>query len=245
MNPVARPGNFATFATERLMQTRAVARTIRDTLRSQLRKIQLRSALLSLERVLDRNTLPNQGLMRQLVQSWGNEAWSASEPFLSAILQWLPRTQGTIVECGSGLSTLMLAVAASKSGRIVCSLENDADWEARVRAALPERVETAVRLLPAPIRSYGEFDWYATQGAPIPPQVGFVVCDGPPGSTRGGRFGLVPVLQKLFAPGCIVLLDDTQRDAEREVMERWCNEFGGSVVEQGQTYCALRIGGTA
>jgi hypothetical protein len=243
MNPIARSGNLLTFATERLMQTRAVARTIRDSLRSSLRRIQLRSALSSLERVLDRNALPDSQLMKQLVQSWGNEAWSASEPFLNAILQWLPRTQGAIVECGSGLSTLMLGVAASKSARIVCSLENDPDWEARVRAAIPERVRPSVRLLSTPIRSYGDFDWYTTEGKAIPAQIGFVICDGPPGSTRGGRYGLVPVLEKAFAPGCIVLLDDTQRDAEREVMELWCSKFGAQIVDRGETYCALRIGG--
>jgi hypothetical protein len=45
------------------------------------------------------------------------------------------------------------------------------------------------------------------------------VCDGPKGTTRGGRYGLAPVMKDRLAPGCIVLLDDTSREAERAIIE--------------------------
>ena len=38
----------------------------------------------------------------------------------------------------------------------------------------------------------------------------------PPGSTRGGRYGLLTVLGERLAPGCTILLDDAGRPDERE-----------------------------
>ena len=56
-------------------------------------------------------------------------------------------------------------------------------------------------------------------------RISLVICDGPPSSTRGGRFGLVPVLRENLAPGFRILLDDARRPGEREVLRRWASEF--------------------
>jgi len=161
------------------------------------------------------------------------------------MLDWLPRTSGPIAECGSGLTTLVLASAASLSGRRVHSFEHDADWAARVTRELPVRLRPCVELNVTPITSYSEFDWYSLEAATPPHAIGFVVCDGPPGATRGGRYGLGPVLRPYLAPGCIVLLDDTQRRDEHQIIRRWCSELEGSIVQEADTYSVLSIGHNA
>ena len=42
-----------------------------------------------------------------------------------------------------------------------------------------------------------------------------------------------------LAPGCIVLLDDTSREAERAIIERWCAELPARVVEVSERYSAI------
>jgi hypothetical protein len=195
-----------------------------------------------LARTLRSERQPDQRLMRRLVRGWGNEAWSADAPLLSAALEWLPQTTGSIVECGSGLSTLVLATAASLAGRCIHSLEHDAGWAARIERELPARLRPSLELNVTPLKSYGDFDWYSLENLALPASVGFVVCDGPPGGTRGGRYGLGPILQPRLAPGCVVLLDDTQRADEHEIVGRWCNELPASVVHEGATYSVLSIG---
>ena len=39
--------------------------------------------------------------------------------------------------------------------------------------------------------------------------------------TRGGRFGLVPVLVQRFARDGVILLDDFGREPEKEIADRW------------------------
>ncbi|MGH8218538.1 MAG: hypothetical protein ACREUT_08235 [Steroidobacteraceae bacterium] len=175
------------------------------------------------------------------MHGWGNEAWCGSALFLAAMFQWLPQTNDSILECGSGLSSLLLASAAVLAGRHVHSLEHDGEWAALVTRRMPERLKPSVSICTVPLKSFDGFDWYAVEPGSLPAPIGFVVCDGPPASTRGGRYGLGPVLGSDLAPGCIILLDDTQRVGEREIVNRWCNELGAVVVREGGTYTVLRV----
>ncbi len=53
-----------------------------------------------------------------------------------------------------------------------------------------------------------------------------MVCDGPPETTRGGRYGLVPVMLEKLRADCTILLDDGAREGERETAERWAKLLG-------------------
>jgi predicted O-methyltransferase YrrM len=142
--------------------------------------------------------------------------------FLDAVAAAAKSERGPILECGSGLTTLILAVAAERSRAEVWSLENDPEWYLRVQSVLRE-FGLQVLLRRVPLRSYGEFDWYDVEGLELP-VFSVVVCDGPPGETRGGRYGLLPVLQERLATGCTVLVDDAARPSEQAMLERWKSE---------------------
>jgi hypothetical protein len=220
---------------------RALARTLRDTLRQTHRRMLLRSSLTRLDDCMRAGRKPDTRLMERLVRGWGNEAWSAGAALLNAVLDWLPKSTGTIAECGSGISTLLLASAGKASGREVFSFEHDPAWAAKLKNAIPDRLRSSVDLCVTPIRSYGDFDWYSLEGVTPPTDIGFVLCDGPPGKTRGGRYGLGPVLRPYLARGCIVLLDDTQRSSEHEVVLRWCEELNAEVIHEGGTFNVLEV----
>jgi hypothetical protein len=202
----------------------------------------LRSSLHRLDECIRAGKIPEAPLVARLVRGWENEAWSADVPLLTGLLEWLPRSSGTILECGSGLSTLVLGTLARISGRRVLSLEHDPQWAARVERDLPQDLRATIDVCVTPIRNYGEFDWYSLDGVRLPSDIGFVLCDGPPGSTRGGRYGLGPVLMPLLAPGCIVLLDDTRRASEQDIMNQWCAQFGAAVRDGSSTYHVLEVG---
>jgi len=93
----------------------------------------------------------------------------------------------------------------------------------------------------APLRSWDRFDWYDPPMDCIPRGFGLVICDGPPGATRGGRFGLFPVMQDCLATDAVILLDDADRAGEREVAERWQAEWGARVQKVGVEKAYFRI----
>lgn len=224
------------------MQVRSLARKFKDAALRTARGVELRIGLRRLEGGLSSGRPLGAAVLEQLARGWGNQWWSASTPLLAAMLDWLPKTSGPIVECGSGLSTLVLAAAAARSGRTVISLEHEESWADRVLRALPTHLRPYVSLRVTPIRSFGDFDWYSVDPEELPTSIALVLCDGPPGATRGGRYGLAPVLATRLATGCVVILDDTQRPGEHAVLERWRSEFRASVVEEGGTYSVIEIG---
>lgn len=160
------------------------------------------------------------------VYGWGNEAWSADEDYLWRLMSEAATTKGAIVECGSGLSTLLMAGIARQTGASFHSLEHNAEWRKRVIDALEAHGLARYSTVHyAPLRSYGSFDWYSVPDS-LPTNVSLVICDGPPSSTSGGRHGVVPALRSRMAPVCTILMDDARRPDEVQIMERWEREFG-------------------
>ncbi|HEU0199408.1 MAG TPA: hypothetical protein VFR86_03145 [Burkholderiaceae bacterium] len=172
-------------------------------------------------------------LARQLLQGWANETMSPSAEYLQAVWRHAARTPGPILECGSGLTTLVLGVAARAQGRGVWSLEHDRFWARTIRAALQRYGVDGVRVCLAPLRNYGAFSWYDPQCA-LPADFSLVLCDGPPGTTPGGRYGLMPVLGLNLRRGCVVLLDDATRVGEQAVLAQWQREMRTTHTVRGR-----------
>jgi hypothetical protein len=193
---------------------------LRSRIRSLHRQIVLRRGL----RMLRRNPRGSARIWRDLVYGWGNEAYSGRPAYLEALAAAALRNSGPILECGSGITTLVLATIARHTGSPIYSLEHDPRWFHTIQCALHDlRLAADVRL--TPLRTYSEFDWYDIDPSDLP-LLSLVICDGPPDSTRGGRFGLLPVLRDRLRPGSRVLLDDAGRASERDVLVRWRREMG-------------------
>ncbi len=177
--------------------------------------------------------MPSRRLLHCLRKGWGNEEWSASEDLLQGIIQEAWRTPGPVLECGSGLSTLLLGILGERVGWEVWTLEHDPDWVAHMRRMLQRFKVTNVHLIYAPLQDYGDFHWYAVQPESFPVSFTLVVCDGPPGNTPGGRQGLLPVMGSRLHPRAVILLDDTDRPAERTIAQQWARQLRGTLSFEG------------
>jgi hypothetical protein len=161
-------------------------------------------------------------IWRQLIYGWGNKLYSSRPMYLDAVAAAGVVQRGPILECGSGLTTLVLATVAQRTGSSVWTLENDAVWFHKVTREL-HRLGLAANVELSPLRDYGDFEWYDIDSLELP-MFSLVICDGPSASTRGGRYGLLPVLGERLLSGCTVLLDDAGRPGERGVLRRWKSE---------------------
>jgi hypothetical protein len=180
-------------------------------------------------------------LLSSLARAWGNYGFAPPREYVEVVAEHARRTRGPVLECGSGLTTLVLAALAGRRGVPVLSLEHLEEWRRSVAAALAALNAPASRVLAAPLRDYGAFAWYAVPPE-LPRDFRLVVCDGPPGDTKGGRYGLLPVLQDKLAPGALILLDDADRPDEAAILDRWRREAGWQARRRGR-YAVITVSG--
>jgi len=174
--------------------------------------------------------LPSRMLMDDLQEGWANDGMAARTDYLEEVCRQAARTSGPILECGSGLSTLLLGLMAGRRGVDTWTLEHLPEWRSRVAQVLARHRIPHVHLLLTPLRRYDGFDWYDVTSAPASEAFQLVVCDGPPSDTPGGRYGMLPLFRSRLAPGAIVLLDDADRPGEIDVLRKWDVEDGWRAV---------------
>lgn len=170
------------------------------------------------------NHSPNVDTLNNIWSEWGNSGWSANPQFARKMLELANDSDKCILECGSGFTTLVLGYLAAERGNEVWSLEHDARWHKYVTTVLQRTGIDCVNLCHTPLCDYGKYDWYDISDIKLPDNVGLVVCDGPPGGTRGGRSGLFPSVSDRFSTNCSILLDDVNRPSEMNLAVHWSAE---------------------
>ena len=141
----------------------------------------------------------------------------------------------TVVELGSGWSTVLLASALSGADRAeLISIDEDAGWLERTRGVLVEQgLDRSCRLVHAPIRPIslkaGEFEWYGVALPLARHPIDLLFVDGPSNPPKGGgkrRYPALPILNAQLAGDAVVIVDDANRDGEEEMVRRWTSELG-------------------
>lgn len=175
---------------------------------------------------------PGNSTLTELIYGWGNEAWSAREEFLACCIRYALAAKGAILECGSGLSTLLIAAVLKQQNQAHWALEHKPEWAMRVQSYLNDYGLHA-HLTTSSLKDYGEYCWYDAPLISLPHHLSLIVCDGPPHRTKGGRYGLVSVLKEQIISGCIILLDDAYRQDELNIAEKWSKELNSEYTIEG------------
>ncbi len=139
-----------------------------------------------------------------------------------------------VVELGSGVSTIVIGRLLTERGGTLTSLEHDPDWAAVVRAQLArEGLEGTVELCVAPLEPHANSwlgaPWYPAEAvATLPSAIDLLLIDGPPGGDEGmahSRYPALPALAGRLTPAGLVVLDDADREPEREIVDCWMQEL--------------------
>lgn len=222
----------------------SLLRTVKGAGRRWHRALVLRKSLARARDFLEGSGNLPEGLGARLSYGWGNEGWAAKPLLLEFLLKELRGFKGTAVECGSGLSSALLSLANASNGTRSVSLEHHREWFDLVGSRLRKLKLDDSGLAFAPLTSYQGFDWYEEHPmlSGLQP-FHLVLCDGPPASTPGGRYGLMPRMFSRLAPGALVIVDDSQRPEETRMIARWLEESGGRVAVETThpTFTCLRV----
>ncbi|HWH99961.1 MAG TPA: hypothetical protein VNT27_06500 [Propionibacteriaceae bacterium] len=174
--------------------------------------------------------VPPQGPVPQMV---GYVA--APDVLLVLVQKFLSLRPSLAIECGSGTSTLFLALTAQQYGidcRMV-SLEHDLAYVEGTRALLADHgVGHLVDVRHAPLTPTSLADhsgpWYDPAAYADLHDIGLAFVDGPPGNVGPqARYPMVPLLADRFADRCTILLDDMRRAEEGAVGKRWMAQLEG------------------
>ncbi len=160
------------------------------------------------------------------------DQWSACADFLELIANHaLQAKPATLLECGSGLTTLVLARACQLNGTgHLYSLENGEQYAQQSRDVIAfYGLSDYVTVLHAPLTNYSinaqNYQWYSLEGLPVA-QVDLFVIDGPPGFIqKHSRYPALPLLHDKLANDCRIFLDDARRDDELEIVSLWQQQF--------------------
>jgi predicted O-methyltransferase YrrM len=178
--------------------------------------------------------------------------WAAS-PDLLAVLVDLVITErpSLVVECGSGASTLWLALAMRRfeiDGRII-ALEHDAVFGGSTRDFLARHdVRDLAEVRDAPLESFsldGEtYSWYARRAWEDLTGIDLLFVDGPPATTgRQARYPALPLLYGSLSPDAIVVLDDLVVPDMQKVLRLWLDaymDFGSEILPLEKQAAVLR-----
>jgi predicted O-methyltransferase YrrM len=178
--------------------------------------------------------------------------WAAS-PDLLVVLVDLVITErpSLVVECGSGVSTLWLALAMRRfgiDGRII-ALDHEPAFGGKTRDFLARHgVGDLAEVRDAPLESFSldgqTYSWYARRAWEDLKGIDLLFVDGPPATTgHQARYPALPLLGESLSPIATVVLDDLVVPDMQKVMRLWLDgypEFGSEVLQLEKQAAILR-----
>ena len=160
-----------------------------------------------------------------LPRARAGHAWSLGEPGSGIVRDLAKLDPHTIVEFGSGASSVRLALAlrppASTRSRAK-DLPRAHAWPAGDRAVGQERLTVTLR--PLRVRRIGGAIYETYSEGPFPRSIHAILIDGPPGWPDWAR----SVLARRSAPPARrrrVYLDDFERNDERRIVRNWTASY--------------------
>lgn len=144
----------------------------------------------------------------------------------------------TVVECGSGVSTMMLANLFKALDRgHVYALEEDGVWFKLMQRLIQDReLGGYVTLLHAPTNTtIGPGRWYDTTVAQqildAVERIDVLIVDGPQARNGQSRYGALPFFLPKLGSTSLIFLHDVCRGAESEVLLAWQRELGAHIED--------------
>lgn len=110
-------------------------------------------------RSIEAEILPDTNSLAMLAEGWGNQGFAANPEYLCQVAKLAATTDGPILECGSGLTTVLLGLLAGRRGVEVWSLEHIPEWHDRVTRTI-RRHRLPVNCVHAALLAHADFDWY-------------------------------------------------------------------------------------
>ena len=172
------------------------------------------------------------GLLNLSAPIPATRSWAASPDLLLTLLYHARSSNPkTIVDLGSGMSTLVLAKSAPEAK--IYSIDNSDEYAGKTSRLLADHDVISVDLRVAPLTPHSSgVDWYdLTQLADIS-SIDLLFIDGPPGSKNPkARHPAISEFISHLSPKAIIVIDDVAREGERAMAEEFATLLPTHTIE--------------
>jgi len=144
----------------------------------------------------------------------------------------LAEKPNTVVEYGSGVSTLIVAYCLKQlgSGKII-SYDHESLYAGKSQDLIDEHeINEYAEVVYAPLvekEISGErWLWYDVSKRELPVTIDLLIVDGPPRKIqKRSRYPALNSIQSRLKPGSLIVLDDSDRVEEQEIIKAWQNQL--------------------
>lgn len=169
----------------------------------------------------------------------------ALSPDAAVILcrELLTKKPKLVVECGAGISTLIVGyLLKDLGGGELITIEHDLEWQERVNSWIElHDLGDYVTVLHAPLidqkldigpvywYDISEFETIMRGKYPASKRIDLLFVDGPPVFIDAYvRRPALYFMRQWFAPHCSIIVDDTNRPADADIVRQWCKVLEAS-----------------
>ena len=217
-----------------------------EAFRTRIRRQRVRKLVAQL-RSIERRSDAVMPIVTRLREVWGNDSYTADLGFLAEMVERTLTTRGPFLDCGSGISTVILGAITAGSDDSVWSLEQDEVWCREMRVELRRLGLPHVQLLHAPLEITGTAAWYTIDRSDFPRNFPLIICDGPairrslwpPDVFQSWRVGVVEALRKRGVSFETIVLDDADDRRCGTLIDTWRN--AGLAVEIVETITGRHV----
>jgi hypothetical protein len=179
-------------------------------------------------------------LVSEICETWGDAQLNGADGFMSACLDVASRVTGPILQCGAGLSTLLLGLTAERSNVHLWTLEHHAHAANSARSWLHQYEIANAHVISAPADLMEDCVGYVVDANRLPANLGLVICEGSSAVPASARSILSRVGDRLD-PNGIVLVHHVKRRRDAEFLAQWAKSRNASMVLKGKVEPWVKI----
>ncbi|MFC2085573.1 class I SAM-dependent methyltransferase [Bacteroidota bacterium] len=161
------------------------------------------------------------------------DGWAVSPDFANLICYMIyERKPEVVVELGSGVSSLIIALCLKKigKGKLVTVEQSKEYFSITGKYFKLYDLESNAKIIHAPVQKIDinndSWSWYSITKNMFPGKIDFLIVDGPSGDLQKmARYPALPFLKDRLSDDPIVILDDGSREDEQEIVKRWSAEY--------------------
>ena len=177
-----------------------------------------------------KNFIENRYLLKQFIKIirffYGNTSWTANSEYICLVIGYIINSNNrNIIELGSGLTTIIFSLISKKYKIKYFAIENNNIYYQHMNRLFDRLNIDKTNIQYTPLKNYGDYYWYDIKKLKLVEEsLNLVICDGPPQTTIGGRFGLVNLINKLTKNG-LIILDDANKDKQKNLLDYIHNNY--------------------
>lgn len=186
---------------------------------------------------------PSDELIGKLFAAWGDRLKDERRHYIQRCLAEATRATGPILQCGSGLLSVLIGMVCQQSddpAKRLWVLEHDPHWGNLARSWLEARDIKHAHIIYAPAEQFDGYLSYVLDPSRLPSNFALVLSEASaalPGSTRG----VVTRMADHLGNRCVILGRNARRPKDLKFLADWAKSQGAPVVLQEGEHPYLKI----